>query len=118
MTGRFSTGEDLVTAGWGSKVAKAGRGDIGFVCSLMVGEAEVGEEGVGEWGQSLKEKGITSRDVFETSVVGENKDNLAKCVVGEETDVGDGEAGAFFVFLDLRRGGTGGGGMMAESGTQ
>ena len=108
----------MVITGWGSKVAKAGRGDIGVVCSLIVGAAGVGEEGVGEWRKSLKEKGATSRDVFETSAVGENKDNLAKCVVGEETDAGGGGAGVFFVFLDLRRGGTGGGGMMAESGTQ
>jgi hypothetical protein len=84
----------------------------------MVGVAGVGEEGVGEWERSLKEEDATSRDIFETSTVGDNKDNLAKCVVGEETDAGDAEAGAFFFFLDLRRGGTGGGGMMAESGTR
>jgi hypothetical protein len=46
-----------------------------------------------------------SRDIFGMSTVGENKDNLAKCIDGEETDVGD-DAGA------------GGGGMMAESGVQ
>lgn len=96
---------------------KAGRGDIGVVCSLMVGVDGVGEVGLGEWGQLLKED-ATSRDIFGISTVGENKDNLAKCVDGEETDAGDAEAGAFFFFLDLRRGGTGGGGMMAESGVQ
>ena len=57
-----------------------------------------------------------SRDIFETSTVGDNKDNLAKRVDGEETDKGDVEAGGFLVFFDLRRWGTGGGGMMVESG--
>jgi hypothetical protein len=59
-----------------------------------------------------------SRDALEISTVGDNKDNLAKCIDGEETDVGDAGAGVFFVFLvfDLRREGTGGGGMTVESG--
>lgn len=118
MAGRSNTGEHFVIVGCRGKFLKAGRGDIGIVCNLMVGAVGVGEEGAGEWGRSLKEV-ATSRDIFGISTVGENKDNLAKCIDGEETDVGDDAgAGAFFVFLDLRRGGRGGGGMMAESGVQ
>lgn len=92
---------------------------MGFVCSLMGGPAGVGDEetdGVGDWGRSLKEGVKMSREDFGISTVGDNKDNLAKCREGEETDAGDAEAGVFFVFFRLRRGGTGGGGMMAESG--
>ena len=100
---------------------KVRRGDIGVVCSLTGGATGVGEEeveGVGDWGRLLKEEDATSRDVFEISTVGENKDNLAKCVDGEETDAGGVGGGAFFFFFDLRRGGTGGGGMEVESGIQ
>lgn len=112
-----STREDLVTAGWVGKLVNAGRGDIGVVCSLMIGAAGVGERGVGETGRLLKED-VASRGIFEISTVGDNKDNLAKWVDGEETDAGDAEADAFLVFFDLRRGGTGGGGMIAESDLQ
>ena len=83
------------------------------VCNLMVGVA--GEEGVGEWGRWLKGEDAKSRGIFETSAVGDNKDNLAKWVDGEETDA---EGAGTDVFFDLQRGGTGGGGMMAESGVQ
>jgi len=111
-----------MTIGWGSKLVKVRRGDIGVVCSLMggaVGAVGVGEEeveGVGDWGWLLKEENAMSRDAFEISTVGDNKDNLEKGVDGEEIDVVDAEDDGFLVFLDLRRGGTGGGGMMAESG--
>jgi hypothetical protein len=84
--------------------------------AVVVGEEEV--EGVGDWGLLLKEDSPMSRDVFEISTVGDNKDNLAKWADGEEVDARDGEANALLDFLDLRRGGTGGGGMMAESGSQ
>ena len=47
-----NTGEVLVTADWGGKLVKTGRGDMGVVRSLMVGVVEVGEEGVGEGGFS------------------------------------------------------------------
>lgn len=57
-----------------------------------------------------------SRDALEISTVGDNKDNLAKCTDGEETDAGDAEVDVFFVFFDLRREGTGGGGITVESG--
>jgi len=105
---------------------KVRRGDISVVCSLMGGATGVGEEeieGIGDWGRLLKEEDAVSRDVFEISTVGENKDNLAKCVDGEETDAGGAggaEGGAFFVFVffDLRRGGTGGGGITVESDMQ
>ena len=99
---------------------KVRRGDIGVVCNLMDGAVRVGEEveGVGDWGRLSKEDNATSREDFEISTVGDNKDNLAKGVDGEEMGAGDGEAGGFLDFLDLRRGGTGGGGMMAESGTR
>lgn len=82
----------------------------------MVGEEDV--EGVGDWGLLLKEDNPMSRDVFEISTVGDNRDNLAKWADGEEVDARDAEANAFLDFLDLRGGGTGGGGMMAESGSQ
>lgn len=78
----------------------------------MVVEGEM--DGVGDRGQSLKED-AKSRDVFGISTVGDNKDNLAKCVDGEEMDVGDVEIDVFFAFFDLRRGGLGGGGILAES---
>ena len=110
-----------MTVGWGGKLVKVRRGEIGVVCSLMDGGVGVeGEavEGVGDWGRLLKEDNATSRDAFEISTVGDNKDNLAKGVDGEEMDAGDVEADGFLVFLDLRREGTGGGGMMAESGIQ
>lgn len=110
-----------MTGDWGNKFTKAGRGDIGVVCSLMGGAVEVGEEeadGVGDMGRLVKEDNARSRDIFEISTVGDIKDNLAKCVDGEEMDAGDAEADGFLVFLDLRRGGTGGGGMIAESGMQ
>jgi hypothetical protein len=99
------------------KFVKVRRGDMGVVCSLMGGPAGVGEDGdggVGDWGRLLKEYAM-SRDGFEISAVGDNKDNLAKWADGEETDAGDTGTDFFFDFLDLRRGGTGGGGMMAES---
>ena len=119
MVGRSGTGGGLVTGGSTGKFVKARRGDIGVVCSLTgevvgVGEEEVGV--VGDCGRLSKEDNEMSRDVFEISTVGDNKDNLAKCADGEETDAGDAEAGVFVVFLILERGGTGGGGMMAESG--
>lgn len=111
----------LVTVGWGGKFVKARSGDMGFVCSLMGGPAGVGEEefdGVGDWGRSSKEEVVMSSDGLAISTVGDNKDNLAKCIDGEETAAGDGEADVFFVFFDLRRGGTGGGGMIADAGTE
>jgi hypothetical protein len=55
---------------------------------------------------------------LEISTVGDNKDNSAKRVDGEDTDVGAAEVSAFFALFDLRRGGKGGGGMMTESGIQ
>lgn len=118
MAGRSGTGEGLAITGWGGKLVKVRRGDIGVVCSLTAGAAGVGEEGAGEWRRVLKEEDATSRDILGISTVGDNKDNLAKCVDGEETDAGDAEAGVFLAFFDLRRGGTGGGGMIAESGMQ
>lgn len=57
-----------------------------------------------------------SRDAFEVSAVGDNKDNLAKRIEGEVEDVGEAEVDVFFVLFCLLRGGTGGGGMMVESG--
>lgn len=114
---RSGTGGGLVIVGWVGRFVKARRGDIGFVCSLMGGPAMVVEgemDGVGDRGQSLKED-AKSRDVFGISTVGDNKDNLAKCVDGEEMDVGDVEIDVFFAFFDLRRGGLGGGGILAES---
>lgn len=108
-----------MTARWVGKFVKARRGDIGVVCSLMGGAVGVGEdevEGTGDWGRGLNGEDAVCREVFEISTMGDNKDNLAKCVDGEETGAGDAEADAFLVFFDLRRGGTGGGGMMVESG--
>ena len=58
-----------------------------------------------------------SRDAFGNSAVGDNKDNLAKCVDGEEADAGGTEVDVFvfLAFFGLQRGCTGSGGMMAES---
>lgn len=97
---------------------KVRRGEMGVVCSLNGGPAGVGEEEadrIGDWERLLKGGIVMSRDAFGVSDVGDNKDNLAKCIEGEEADAGDAEADFFFVFLGLRRGGTGGGGMMVES---
>ena len=110
-----------MTVGWGSKLAKVRRGEISVVCSLMDGAVGVEweeVEGVGDCGRLLEEDNAISRDAFEISTVGDNKDNLAKGVDGEEMDAGDVEVDGFLDFLDLRREGTGGGGMMAESGIQ
>jgi hypothetical protein len=91
---------------------------MSVVCSLIGGPAGVGEEevdGVGDWGRLLKEEAAMSRDSEGVSAVGDNKDNLAKCIDGEVTDAEDAGADFFFAFFRLRRGGTGGGGMMVES---
>lgn len=115
LVGGSGTGGGLVMAGGVGRFIKAGRGDMGVVRNLMGGPAGVGEEepgGVGDRGRSFREEVATSRDALEISIVGDNKDNLAKLMEGEEIDVGDVGADVFFVFFDLRRGGTGGGGMM------
>ena len=92
---------------------------MSVVCSLIGGPAGVGEEGaggVGDWGRLLKGEIIMSGDALGVSAVGDNKDNLAKFIEGEDADAGDAEADVFFAFFRLRREGTGGGGMIIESG--